>query len=734
MHVNPVLVKEFCSQSKNITGYWWRISSITVIFFVWYINHADNPNNGQGALKAITFIAAIYFGLFAAIFTSHTIALELRNNTFGLLFLTRLRSSEILFGKILPNGIQCFICLIAIFPILSLPLINGGVTLTDVLRCWTFICFSIYYGLSIGIYWAVTRPMYDKLYDFLIKSPEGIIIFIVQPLLVPLLWFADPSDVIVHQIGNQSELFMHIATFFMYIFYIMMIYVCSLFMFSLSYKNFLSIWNREFKLKSFQDPISKWLLSKPLESNILKTANTEIIRSTKRRLLSIKDNKNPYQILIGLFHPNNVYSQSFIYFGLFSVIISSCLSLLFDTHPNRHANLIFPCLCLFIMEFAVRLNVAMETPRQMLYDRKSQMMELLLISPFSVLSIVAGYRSFLKHRLHHRFVLLGIGYVWVAGVFFAAYIRNGFFYFDRLILCLFLFLMTFFVIYIKFHPIPVRSTVKHYTFLILRYLSIPVSLSFIMINFIYIFFNAYVVSNTFHFFICLGFLTCSSLCFFRGLKTEYQRLQTKRFLSLIFIFILVFGIICYNMLYFFNSDKFGDITSFFFFFTGSILLFIWGFRYELQQSQIKHLLFPSAVYFLFFSGFFMIMYNPVFNYNLNAILLCLCFFVGTYFLSYYELYALQYYGIWTANGKHSFWFIAGKLFSVCISIPIVTFIAAFFVIQLCAVVFYDSFFSENRVIQLAGTFLLWHYFRSACSRFAINFAHRRLCQLRSLLD
>ena len=71
------------------------------------------------------------------------------------------------------------------------------------------------------------------------------------------------------------------------------------------------------------------------------------------------------------------------------------------------------------MELAVRFNVAKESPYQMLYDRKSRMMELLLISPLSFLSIVAGLRSFLKQRLHHHFVLLGIGYVWVAGGFIA---------------------------------------------------------------------------------------------------------------------------------------------------------------------------------------------------------------------------------------------------------------------------------------------------------------------------
>ncbi len=361
-------------------------------------------------------------------------------------------------------------------------------------------------------------------------------------------------------------------------------------------------------------------------------------------------------------------------------------------------------------------------------------MELLLISPFSGLSIVAGLRSFLKQRLYHRFVLLGIGYVWVAGVFIAIYIKQGYSYSDRLILCLCLFIMTFFVFYIKLPFLRVCSTVKHYLFFLMGYLSIPVSLLFIVINFIYIFFISDTKYNTFHLLINSSFLMCSLLFFFRGLQIDYQRLQSNRFLLFIFSFILVFVIIYYSMLDLFFSDKFGDITSCFIFFTGSILLFFGGFRHKLQQWQIKRFLFPSVFCFFISLVFFIIMYDFVFNYNLSIILLCLCFFIGTYYLSYFELYAMQYYGIWLATGKQSYWVIAGKLFSLCFLIPIVTFVAAFFSIQMCAVVFYDSFFNENREIQLAATFLLWHYFRSVCFRFAINFAHRRLRQLRSLLD
>ena len=106
------------------------------------------------------------------------------------------------------------------------------------------------------------------------------------------------------------------------------------------------------------------------------------------------------------------------------------------------------------------------------------------------------------------------------------------------------------------------------------YLSIPVSLLFIVINIIFIFFISDTKYNTFHLLINFSFLMCSLLFFIRGLQIDYQRLQSNNFLLFIFFFILVFVIIYYSMLDLFFSDKFGDITSCFIFFTGSILLFL----------------------------------------------------------------------------------------------------------------------------------------------------------------
>ena len=701
-----------------------RTASIALIFFVWYIIHANDPNNEERALATITFIAGISFGIFAGISSFHTIALEFRNKTLGLLFLTRLRSSEILFGKISPLSVQCFTILIAIFPILSLSLINGGVTITYVLKCWVCICSFMYLGLSIGIAVKFWRVIPDKAYEL---------------IFLPFLWLPlgslnfIPSKVIENEITPILFLTVQLMTLAIYFY-----------LFTLSRISHLSNCNWEFKSIIFNLSHIKKTLDKLPEFKIIKTIKTKEIRPCNRRFPNIKDNENPYQILISFLHPNHLFNQCLIYLGLFLIILFSCLSLFLDAHPNGHPNLNFACLLLFIMELAVRFNVAKESPHQMLYDRKSRMMELLLISPLSFLSIVAGLRSFLKQRLHHCFVLLGIGYVWVAGGFIAIYIKQGYAFSDRLIICLCLFIMTFFVFYIKFLPMGIRSTNvlpmrfrstgKYYLFQLMGFLSIPVSILFIAINFIFIFLNSDNEYNTFHLSINSSFLMCSLLCFFRGLRIDYQRLQSKRFLLFTFAFILSFVIIYYSMLDLFFSGKFSDISSCFIFFTGSILLFFGGFRHELQQWQIKRFLFPSIVYFFIVSLFFMSMYDPVFNYNLSNILLCLCFFVGTCYLSYYELYAMQYYGIWLATGTQSYWVIVGKLLSLCFLIPIVSFIAAFFSIQICAPVFYYSFFYENRMIQLAATFLLWHYLRSVCSRFAINFAHRRLCQLQSLLD
>ena len=68
----------------------------------------------------------ILFSFGAALAVSDVISAERREGTLGVLFLTSLRSWELLVGLALAAGARFLLCLVAIVPVLMLPILSGG--------------------------------------------------------------------------------------------------------------------------------------------------------------------------------------------------------------------------------------------------------------------------------------------------------------------------------------------------------------------------------------------------------------------------------------------------------------------------------------------------------------------------------------------------------------------------------------------------------------------------------
>src|SRR5438046_5695488 len=86
------------------------------------------PSLGKGLFGVLTWLSlavALSAGLF---FTSDCLSEEKREGTLGFLFLTDLRGHDVVLGKLLATSLRGFYALLAVFPILAIALIMGGVT------------------------------------------------------------------------------------------------------------------------------------------------------------------------------------------------------------------------------------------------------------------------------------------------------------------------------------------------------------------------------------------------------------------------------------------------------------------------------------------------------------------------------------------------------------------------------------------------------------------------------
>ena len=101
-----------------------------------------------GVLKWIAFVFACAAGVFL---TSDCLSEEKREGTLGLLFLTDLRGYDVVLGKLLATSLRTFYSLLAIFPVMALSFVLGGVAADDFWHTLLSLCNALFFSLALGM-------------------------------------------------------------------------------------------------------------------------------------------------------------------------------------------------------------------------------------------------------------------------------------------------------------------------------------------------------------------------------------------------------------------------------------------------------------------------------------------------------------------------------------------------------------------------------------------------------
>jgi ABC-type transport system involved in multi-copper enzyme maturation permease subunit len=115
------------------------------------------------APQTFAFIAhmALLMCMFSGSVTSDALSSEKRNGTLGLLFLTDLKGSDIVFGKLAALGLIAFYGLMGLLPILAMPVLMGGISGQSVFRTSLTLLNALLLSLSIGL-WVSARSWEQK--------------------------------------------------------------------------------------------------------------------------------------------------------------------------------------------------------------------------------------------------------------------------------------------------------------------------------------------------------------------------------------------------------------------------------------------------------------------------------------------------------------------------------------------------------------------------------------------
>lgn len=156
MTLLPIVARELRVASRRRATYWTRFSAgviaIVVCSFVWAtLFRQSSKDTGIALFVATSIIANIYSLLAGAHATADSVSEEKREGTLGLLFLTDLKSYDIVLGKLAASSLTAIYSLLAIFPVMGVPLLLGGVAPSEFWRVILVCTNNLFLSLAIGL-------------------------------------------------------------------------------------------------------------------------------------------------------------------------------------------------------------------------------------------------------------------------------------------------------------------------------------------------------------------------------------------------------------------------------------------------------------------------------------------------------------------------------------------------------------------------------------------------------
>src|SRR5215468_7991158 len=132
----PIVARELRVASRRRSTYWLRsaaalamIGAGTWLFLI--LQREPSRELGTSLFCVLTGGAVLSASLSGVRSTADCLSEEKREGTLGLLFLTDLKGYDIVLGKLVATSVSAFFGLLAIFPVLAIPLLMGGVTLAE---------------------------------------------------------------------------------------------------------------------------------------------------------------------------------------------------------------------------------------------------------------------------------------------------------------------------------------------------------------------------------------------------------------------------------------------------------------------------------------------------------------------------------------------------------------------------------------------------------------------------
>ena len=158
MTVLPIVERELRVASRRAGTYWLRLTAafVAIAFFGWMLltllrDSVPSAAHGRYLFRALFGLAFAYCLFIGARLTADCLSEEKRDGTLGLLFLTDLKGYDLVLGKLASSSVNSIYALLAILPVIALPVQLGGVTASELWQSALVLLNTLFFSLAAGI-------------------------------------------------------------------------------------------------------------------------------------------------------------------------------------------------------------------------------------------------------------------------------------------------------------------------------------------------------------------------------------------------------------------------------------------------------------------------------------------------------------------------------------------------------------------------------------------------------
>lgn len=153
----PIVERELRVASRRRGTYWNRAVSALVAILVcgWLLLVSTREPVREIGKLLFSILSGLFFFSSLLVGIRHTadaLSEEKREGTLGLLFLTDLRGYDVVLGKLAATSLNALYGLLAIFPVMAIPLLLGGVSGAEFWRMTLVLTNTLFFSLSAGLF------------------------------------------------------------------------------------------------------------------------------------------------------------------------------------------------------------------------------------------------------------------------------------------------------------------------------------------------------------------------------------------------------------------------------------------------------------------------------------------------------------------------------------------------------------------------------------------------------